>query len=125
MKNKIYSIFYLIIILFYLLRPVMPYVDYTFNKEYISKNFCINKDIPGNCCHGKCYLNKQLQKNTLSNDSDRDNNNKKFQDKRLDDHFKANGIVTIPSVTDFTLIIYYNAYISDSFLFPAFVPPKS
>lgn len=124
MKNKVYSIFYLVIITFYLLRPVLPYVDYTFNKDYISKYLCAKKDLPGNCCQGKCYLNKQLQKNSEPTDSDRDSNNKKSQDKRMDDHFKANAVGSAPSVNDFTLIIYYKISVSDSFLFPAFVPPK-
>lgn len=111
--------------LFYLLRPVMPYVDYTFNKDYISKNLCINKNIPGNCCQGKCYLDKQLQKNSNTDESDKDSKSKNFQDKRLEDHFKTDGISITPGETYLLLVSYYTSHTSDTFLVPAFVPPKS
>jgi hypothetical protein len=35
-------------------------LDYVWNKDYISKNLCVNRDKPKSCCHGKCYLNKKL-----------------------------------------------------------------
>lgn len=124
MKNKIYSVFYLIIILFYLLRPVIPYIDYSLNKDYISKYLCEKKAIPGNCCQGKCYLDKQLQKNSIPDDSDRDSGNKNFQDKRLEDHFKTDGILISSCEFYFLLESYYKSYSSDPFLVPAFVPPK-
>jgi hypothetical protein len=38
------------------------YAWYEANKEYVSKNLCINKNKPQLKCCGKCYLNKQLKK---------------------------------------------------------------
>src|SRR5277367_1944336 len=38
------------------------YFSYQINKDYISKNLCENRMKPGCCCHGKCYLAKQLAK---------------------------------------------------------------
>ena len=35
-------------------------LGYEWNKDYISKNLCVNRDKPKSCCHGKCYLNKKL-----------------------------------------------------------------
>jgi hypothetical protein len=34
--------------------------EYTINKEYISKNLCINKERPKLHCNGKCQLMKKL-----------------------------------------------------------------
>lgn len=37
-------------------------IDYTINKQYISKVLCENKAKPKLKCNGKCHLKKQLQK---------------------------------------------------------------
>jgi len=34
--------------------------SYEINKDYIAKNICINREVPGSCCNGKCYLQKKL-----------------------------------------------------------------
>ena len=34
------------------------------NQSFISKNLCVNRKKVNSCCKGKCYLGKQLQKNT-------------------------------------------------------------
>lgn len=34
--------------------------SYQFNKEYIVKSFCKNRDIPEMNCEGKCFLKKRL-----------------------------------------------------------------
>lgn len=35
-------------------------LEYQVNRDYISKNLCINRARPSCCCHGKCYLNKKM-----------------------------------------------------------------
>ncbi|MCS7028152.1 MAG: hypothetical protein NZ519_05245 [Bacteroidia bacterium] len=35
---------------------------YKWNQNYISKIFCEKKDIPDNCCKGKCFFKKQVDK---------------------------------------------------------------
>lgn len=42
-------------------------MGFTFNKAYIQKNICVNKDMPKNTCKGKCHLQKLMQ----NNDSDK------------------------------------------------------
>ena len=37
-------------------------VNYVINKDYISKNLCVNKSKPKMKCNGKCHLMKELQK---------------------------------------------------------------
>ena len=37
------------------------FVDYELREEYYARNFCIKKDIPGNCCKGSCHLSKELK----------------------------------------------------------------
>ena len=40
--------------------PWMIIGQYALNKEYISKNLCINKNLPRLHCNGKCQLMKKL-----------------------------------------------------------------
>jgi hypothetical protein len=55
--------------------------DYEFNKEYISKNLCINKEKPKLHCNGKCQLMKKLAEEEKQNSSNSNNPGKvKFQD---------------------------------------------
>ena len=35
-------------------------LSYEINKDYIAKNLCVNRAVPGSCCKGKCYLHKEL-----------------------------------------------------------------
>lgn len=45
-----------------MLKPVMPYIDYVLNYDYIQKELCENKEKPKMNCHGKCYLKKEIKK---------------------------------------------------------------
>ncbi|WP_344789607.1 hypothetical protein [Postechiella marina] len=47
---------------------------YQINIDYITQNFCENKDKIELACNGKCHLSKQLQAETTSN-----NNSKTIQ----------------------------------------------
>jgi hypothetical protein len=37
-------------------------LDFECNRTYIAANLCVNRQMPGSCCKGKCYLKKQLTK---------------------------------------------------------------
>ncbi len=40
--------------------PVI-FIDYELRKEFIIKNYCINKNRPELHCDGKCYLAKRIE----------------------------------------------------------------
>lgn len=61
MKKKI-TIVILVLFCYSELRPLLPYLDYYINYEYISEVLCINKEKPKLACNGKCYLGQQLKK---------------------------------------------------------------
>jgi hypothetical protein len=56
----------LILALILLLKPILPVFEYVINYDYIAKVLCINKDKPKLHCNGKCYLMKELAKNSES-----------------------------------------------------------
>ena len=35
---------------------------YKLNEKSITEKYCVNKDVTGSCCHGKCHLNKTIAK---------------------------------------------------------------
>ncbi|WP_369049265.1 hypothetical protein [Tenacibaculum sp. UWU-22] len=61
MKTKI-AIGLLLIFCSLEIRPILPFIDYCLNYQYISQVLCVNKDKPELHCNGKCYLNKELKK---------------------------------------------------------------
>lgn len=48
-------------------QKAIALLDYRINKNYIAANLCVNRSLPRSCCRGKCWLNKQLQKEESNN----------------------------------------------------------
>lgn len=57
----------LIVALTMLIKPFWPVVEYVVNYDYIVNVLCENKDKPQLNCDGKCYLAKQLAKESEQN----------------------------------------------------------
>ncbi|WP_149273024.1 hypothetical protein [Pareuzebyella sediminis] len=51
-----------------LVKPLWPIVEYIVNYDYIVNVLCENKDRPELQCDGKCYLAKQLAKETKNSE---------------------------------------------------------
>ena len=125
MRYKVFTVFCLAIMICYVFRPVMPYMEYMINKGYIEKYLCIQKDVPDNSCHGKCYLHKQIQKNQEDGKPDQNNNNRdETQNNKLDDHI-ASGEVPPPPVETFINPMQIADFpLVEPFADPIFIPPK-
>jgi hypothetical protein len=39
-----------------------PYIQYNLFKNYIAENLCVNRYNEDSCCHGKCFLDKQIER---------------------------------------------------------------
>lgn len=50
-----------------LVKPLWPVAEYVMNYDYIKNVLCENKDKPQLNCDGKCYLAKQLAKESQQN----------------------------------------------------------
>lgn len=124
MRFKYCGILYLGVILFYLLRPSLPYFEYVINKGYIEKNLCIEKDNPDNDCHGKCHLHEQLKKQSRTPDADANDKDKIIPDKKMDDHLQ--GSLTLPGYFEYQVVLsgFYSVPGTVSFQSHIFVPPK-
>ena len=62
MRNQILGIFFYLIYLLAMIRPLVPIIEYHANYDYIATVLCENRDKPYLECNGKCYLEKQLNK---------------------------------------------------------------
>lgn len=49
------------------LRPMLPYLEYSLNRDYIKTMLCIDKDEPMSMCEGSCYLDKRIQEESDKN----------------------------------------------------------
>ena len=125
MRSKSYGVIIcLSILFFYLIRPVLPFIEYSIDKEYIAKNICIKKNIPGNCCQGKCYLLEQIKKNSEPLNSTSENSKKNGPDQKVEEHLPSLGISSFLFEKVSLLNTNYSFRIIDSFYTTFFVPPK-
>lgn len=124
MKRKSFSIIVLIILAIYIIRPVLPFIEYSILRNYISTYLCVNKGNPESTCNGKCYLHDQLQKAGEPLDGDKDNNKKSNPERNMEDHLKSEEITQNLSADNHDLIFYLNQPIPESFLSIVFVPPR-
>lgn len=67
MKNQIFGIFFYLLYLLAMVRPIVPIMEYYANYDYIATVLCENRDKPYLECNGKCYLEKQLKKTNHTN----------------------------------------------------------
>jgi len=124
-RSKSYGVILcLLVVFFYLIRPVLPFIEYSINKEYISKNLCVKKNTPGNCCQGKCYLLEQIKKNSEPLNTIPDTNKKNVFEQKVEDHLPSEGISTIPFEKFSLLKFNYCLRIIEQFYSQFFVPPE-
>lgn len=118
------ALIYFLAMVLYLFRPVLPFLEYSVNKAYISENLCINRNVPGECCKGKCYLHEQLKKYSDTTDSEKNNNKKVIREKGTDDHLKTEVSLAKPFASFYSSSEFYFQIFSDSYYSAVFVPPK-
>jgi len=124
MRYRIYTYLHLVIMAFYILRPVIPYIDYAINKDYIASNLCINKDTPQSSCEGKCYLEKKITESAESKDSNDKNTPKKVHNELVNEFL--NSLAIHINVFESPLIhaIRQDVYTPVRYLNAIFIPPR-
>lgn len=43
-----------------IIYPIAVIINFQLNKEFISNNICIQREIKNNCCKGSCDINEKL-----------------------------------------------------------------
>lgn len=125
MKYRILAILQLQLMLFYIGKPLLPYIEYAVFKDYIAKNLCINRDNPRSCCQGKCHLKKQIERTSETSETENKGSNKKVLSQEISVDIIAP--VTIPKA--FEIDMHRNANheiaVPMKFVSPIFIPPDS
>jgi hypothetical protein len=124
MRYKCYTLGYVVILILYLVRPGLPYILYEFNKEYISKNLCVEKDNPGNSCNGKCHLKEQINKNGENNDAENPDKRKINLNSKVEDHLLSRGVLSTAFKKDLSVISIYSIGSIQKYLKVIFIPPE-
>jgi len=75
MKKEFAALFFYMLYMIAMMRPVMPILEYYANYEYVATVLCENRDKPALACNGKCYLEKEMKKIASSHSSHKHHNN--------------------------------------------------
>ncbi|MGV6845053.1 MAG: hypothetical protein ACWA42_02865 [Lutibacter sp.] len=68
MRVKSIAIFFYLIYVGILVKPIVPVLHYILNYNYIVNQLCENRDKPFLACNGKCFLVKEMKKEQSEND---------------------------------------------------------
>lgn len=120
MKNAI-----VIIVFLFVMKPILPVLEYVLNYDYIVKELCENKAKPEMKCNGKCHLMKELAK--ASENDTPVSSDKKVSHSEFEVLF-IQKLTSLEVVTlNFPIQKTINAKYSDSYFYennkPAFHPP--
>ena len=69
----------LIVVFLFVMKPILPVLEYVIRYDYIVKELCENRAKPEIKCNGKCHLMKELAKAS-------ENENPTSQDKKTLHH---------------------------------------
>ena len=89
-----------------LIKPLWPLAEYAVNYDYIVENLCENRATPSLHCDGKCYLAKQLAKESEGSD------NNPFEGKRFNFEIQYNSpfdpLFVLGSVNEYDFTVQNN-----------------
>jgi hypothetical protein len=78
------------------------YLSFLKNKDFISKNICVQKTIKKNKCNGKCHLKKQMKKDDTAQNEKSDSKKEKSEI-----NFSSNSIIScLELIRQQSIIIY-------------------
>jgi hypothetical protein len=103
-------------------------MEYSLFKGYIAKNLCVKKEEKGNCCQGKCFLNKQVKETEepgTGSNTNNNSNNKRVINLEVNEFLGADinaGLAQLET----TKLLYSRSEIIhiERITFDIFVPPK-
>ena len=124
MRYKVYAILLLLALIFNICRFEIPYIQYDIFESYIAKNLCVNKDVPGSSCHGKCFLDKQIKITNETSDANQSNSNKKVQTNDVKEFLSTHTVV--PKAIEITLtpLAHLETSITSRYISAIFIPPQ-
>jgi hypothetical protein len=115
--------------IFNILKYQIPQIEYSFFKGYIAKNLCVKKDVPDNCCQGKCFVEKQIkiadETNGDTETKQNTHNNKKTPNKEIKDFLCSHILTPKPVEEKILRPVHVGAVKLQGHASAVFVPPKA
>jgi hypothetical protein len=128
-RLRLFACILLVAMVFNIFRYQIPQVEYRLFKGYIAKNLCVKKDIPGNCCQGKCFVEKQIKiADETSGDNDntpKSHNDKKAPNKEIKDFLCSHILTPKLDEEEFLYPVHSGAVKLQGHASAVFVPPKT
>lgn len=128
---KYYAFTLLFIMVINICRYQIPFIQYYLFKNYIAKNLCVKKDIANNCCHGKCFLEKQLKVASETNPDNEHNKPAQNQKKNIsneenNEFLNSHSHISITPIDETKLqLVNRDATTLQGYASAIYVPPKT
>jgi hypothetical protein len=120
--KRAFAIFFLIVFVFQSTSTVWILASFYAQRDYISKNLCINRFDAIPVCKGQCYLNKQLKENEKKEQNLPDLKQKEIQLFCQNDFsFEFEKAIIQDRLNE---PIHKENFLSSEFLFSFFHPPQ-
>lgn len=125
--TRLYAIVLLSVFMFHIVLPLLPWMEYYIDYEYIVENLCEQKDEAVNTCNGNCHLAKEIKKaapETDQNDQETPVNN---GTQKINFEVLAVNLLRLNKITPHNKIHYESAPADYSYLFHTFCfrPPNT
>ena len=127
MRYSIYATILLTVVIFNLFRFQIPYIQYVVFEKYIAKELCVKRDVPGNCCKGKCFRDKQISAINSTHETENTKekpSEKKSESKEVKEYLPSHSI--LPTIAEVFIQLFLNssAAIHSRTIASIFIPPQ-
>ena len=79
MGKKLTAIFLFVAVAGSTFNKLVVLLDFRINRNYIVAVLCVNKDQPGSCCKGKCYVKKKMEQDGAARNQGSGDAREKFE----------------------------------------------
>ena len=128
MRYQFYAFILLTVVVFNIFRFQIPYIQYAVFERYIAKELCVKRDVPNNCCHGKCFRDKQVKAINSTHETESTNqqsaNSKKYEKTEMTDFLAVNSFLL--SITEFYIQFFLLSHnlLHSGAIASIFIPPR-
>jgi hypothetical protein len=127
MRTRYYASILLIVLIFNIFRFQLPYIQYMVFEKYIAEELCVKRSLPGNCCKGKCFRDKQISAINATHESENTKENhsgKKTQIKEVKEYLSIHTFIPTIAEPLIRLFLSSTATIFSRTMAAIFIPPQ-
>jgi hypothetical protein len=128
MRYSIYATILLAVLIFNIFRFQIPYIQYVVFGKYIAEELCVKRDVPDNCCKGKCFKEKQIAAINATHESENTKEKqteKKTEINEVKEYLPTHSI--LPAIAEKSIKRYlsYSVSLNSRTIAAIFIPPQN